>query len=264
MKKLLSIITLIFALTLALSLFTACGSQPTSSSGGNGGDNPTHVHNYETLKFNDTNHWYECSCGEKSGVTAHKGGQATTTEKAVCEGCGQPYGNLLPHTHNYDTVKFDETNHWYECSCGKADGEELHKGGQATTTSKAVCSVCSQSYGSVLLFERVDNYIYFGRYPQTIKADNVTLSKYPNANGYYVGSDGAEYLKVIPNDNNYFAILTNGAKILKGGIYYFKIEPIRWRILDEQKGLIVCDSIIDVLNYNESAFSHSNGAYANN
>lgn len=30
-----------------------------------------HVHSYNTVKYDDTNHWNECSCGAKSGETAH-------------------------------------------------------------------------------------------------------------------------------------------------------------------------------------------------
>ncbi len=30
-----------------------------------------HVHSYNTVKYDETNHWNECSCGAKSGETAH-------------------------------------------------------------------------------------------------------------------------------------------------------------------------------------------------
>ena len=30
-----------------------------------------HVHSYDTVKYDDTNHWNECSCGAKSDETAH-------------------------------------------------------------------------------------------------------------------------------------------------------------------------------------------------
>ena len=52
-----------------------------------------------SLKANDTQHYYECSvCGLTSGYENHKGGTATTTEKAVCEVCNTPYGSLLEET----------------------------------------------------------------------------------------------------------------------------------------------------------------------
>ena len=61
--------------------------------------------------------------------------------------CGE---NEPPHTHEYTTLKYDALSHWYECTCGDKYGTEDHKGGTATETNKAVCSVCSQEYGEPL------------------------------------------------------------------------------------------------------------------
>ena len=104
------------------------------------------AHSYTELKHNETEHWYECVCGDKATAEAHKGGTATCTAKAVCEVCNTAYGSLLPH--EYDEQKFSATEHWNECYCGAKDGVEAHKGGEATCTVKAVCEVCEQSYGA--------------------------------------------------------------------------------------------------------------------
>lgn len=88
-----------------------------------------------------TTHWHECSvCSKKLDVSAHKGGTATCQNKAVCDVCGQSYGDLAAHT-------FVE----------KADAQYLKSA--ATCVSKAVyyksCSVCGEKstetfeYGSV-------------------------------------------------------------------------------------------------------------------
>ena len=52
-------------------------------------------HDVQT-KFDENNHWTECvhNCGLSTEAVAHFGGTATETEKATCEGCGQPYGEL--------------------------------------------------------------------------------------------------------------------------------------------------------------------------
>ena len=52
-------------------------------------------HNVQ-VKFDENNHWTECAhnCGLVTETVAHFGGEATTTEQAICEGCGQPYGEL--------------------------------------------------------------------------------------------------------------------------------------------------------------------------
>ncbi|MBE6143484.1 MAG: starch-binding protein, partial [Erysipelotrichaceae bacterium] len=46
-------------------------------------------------------------------------------------------------------IKFDANQHWQECSngCGHSTTKENHKGGIATETELAKCSVCNQPYG---------------------------------------------------------------------------------------------------------------------
>lgn len=57
-------------------------------------------------KHDENNHWTECAhnCGKATEVEAHFGGEATTTEQAVCEGCGQSYGELQPEGPKEVTV----------------------------------------------------------------------------------------------------------------------------------------------------------------
>ena len=56
-----------------------------------------HSHSTDWTK-DETNHWHECACGDKADSAAHSGGEATETEKAVCEVCGQSYGELKQPT----------------------------------------------------------------------------------------------------------------------------------------------------------------------
>ena len=56
-----------------------------------------HSHSTDWTK-DETNHWHECACGDKADSAAHSGGEATETEKAVCEVCGQAYGELKQPT----------------------------------------------------------------------------------------------------------------------------------------------------------------------
>ena len=102
-------------------------------------------HKYETLKKTATEHWWECSCGDKDGLEEHHGGEATCTQKAVCTDCGLEYGSL--EKHNYTELKQSATQHWYECTCGDYETKENHKGGTATCQVKATCSVCDTIYG---------------------------------------------------------------------------------------------------------------------
>lgn len=105
-----------------------------------------------------------------------------------------------------------------------------------------------------------DRYIYFGEYPRSLKAADVMISDVKDARGYYLGSDGAYYaaLTATPEDDGYkFA---DGTLIESGVMYYFKVEPIRWRILkcDEGTALLFCDSIIDTSIYADYRNNYEN------
>ena len=53
--------------------------------------------------------------------------------------------------HSFNILQHDDTKHWYKCErCTAINNEENHKGGQATKTEKAVCSVCNTPYGKLL------------------------------------------------------------------------------------------------------------------
>lgn len=92
----------------------------------------------------------------------HKGGEATCTKKAVCEVCGNEYGELDVNNHkNTETRNAKEatcteegyTGDLYCTDCGKQleEGTTIpakgHIGGEATCTKKAVCEVCGEEYG---------------------------------------------------------------------------------------------------------------------
>lgn len=83
--------------------------------------------------------------------TNHTGGTATCTKKAVCEFCGEEYGECA--SHNYGgKYESDGTHHWKKCQnegCDAATEKEAHKGGEATTTKRAVCEVCGAEYGDL-------------------------------------------------------------------------------------------------------------------
>ena len=100
----------------------------------------THTHSYGTdWKYDDTNHWHECQCGDKADIAAHSASEwivdtaATETADGAkhkeCTVCKKVLETApIPatgstHTHSYGTEwKYDGTNHWHECECDdKAD-----------------------------------------------------------------------------------------------------------------------------------------------
>ena len=92
----------------------------------------------------------------KDGTTVaihakHTGGTATCTKKAVCEFCGEEYGEYASHNYG-DKYESDGSYHWKKCQnegCDTTTEKEAHKGGEATTTKRAVCEVCGAEYGDL-------------------------------------------------------------------------------------------------------------------
>ena len=131
-----------------------------------------HTHNYGTeWKYDSTNHWHECECGNKADITAHTFKQiidkeATATEKSSkheeCTVCGYTMATeTIPatgggeHTHSYGSEwKNDADNHWHECSCGDKKDTAAHTAGEwiidtpATATTSGSkhkeCTVCKR------------------------------------------------------------------------------------------------------------------------
>lgn len=92
----------------------------------------------------------------------------------------------------------------------------------------------------------MENKVFFGEYPQAIKADGVEILDTTNEKGYLLGSDGAWYSRVVAKPFVEGYTFSNGKPVEKGEAYFFKVEPIRWRILfcEGDIALLLCDSII--------------------
>ena len=87
----------------------------------------------------------------------------------------------------------------------------------------------SQTTETVQVYTREGDYIYFGEYPQTIKSSDVTVGDVVVADPWGSGNT-----------------FSDGSAVTEGNTYYFKVEPIRWRILSESDGsaFILADGII--------------------
>lgn len=80
-------------------------------------------------KSDGEKHWKECTeCGEKLNEADHDGGTATCTEKAVCDICGEEYGevNASNHTNLVKTeakpathMAVGNTEYWHCDGCDK-------------------------------------------------------------------------------------------------------------------------------------------------
>ena len=130
---------------------------------------PVHEHSIhdETWKYDDTEHWQECSCGEKLNVANHTYGDWKVTKEATetevgsrergCTVCEYVQVEIIPeigHEHGIhdETWKYDETDHWQECSCGEKLNVANHTYGDWKVTKEATeteagsrergCAVC--------------------------------------------------------------------------------------------------------------------------
>ena len=84
-------------------------------------------------------------------------------------------------------------------------------------------------------------YLYFGYYPQTYAGTSASAlgitDTTQDAYGYYTASDGTKYGKLVVSDSGWRKLFdnkySNGAEIVAGGEAYFKVEKVKWRILEE-------------------------------
>ena len=92
---------------------------------------PVHEHTFSSAWSSDkTNHWHECSCGEKSELAAH----VDSDDNALCDICGAQI-----HKHSFSTTwKYNATQHWHSCSCGeKADVAD-----HIDQDQNLICDIC--------------------------------------------------------------------------------------------------------------------------
>ena len=147
------------------------------------------------------------SCGAKleSGkvipAAGHKGGTATCKDKAVCEVCQQPYGELNKNNHTGGTEVKDAKdatcteNGYTGDTCCKGCGAKLesgkvipaagHKGGTATCKDKALCEVCRQPYGELDKGNHADL--------KKVDAKKATYTKEGNITYWYCDGCGKYY-----------------------------------------------------------------------
>ncbi len=100
-------------------------------------------HEYYDYWSNDASgHWHECSCGAKTDTAGH-------AYVSICDEYCKICGYERDVIHVYIVSGYDEYDHWIKCVCGaeKPGSREEHTGGEATCTSKAVCTVCNTPYG---------------------------------------------------------------------------------------------------------------------
>ena len=153
---------------------------------------PVHEHSIhdETWKYNDTEHWQECSCGEKLNVANHIYGDwretkpATETEAGsrerdctVCDYVQTETIPMLEHEHSYGDWQKDETQHWKECRCGEKTEVGNHTFDDWTITKEPTttetgsrertCSICKYTQTETLPVHTHDVHDEAWKYDET-------------------------------------------------------------------------------------------------
>lgn len=99
-------------------------------------------------------------------------------------------------------------------------------------------------------------YLYQGEYPQSVVSNAsliAELEKITTTNDRgYLEYKGSQYTKVVYKAGKTVAYFNNEAKLENGKTYYFRVDPILWRILDEEKGIVITDIILDTMAYYEN------------
>lgn len=106
--------------------------------------------------------------------------------------------------------------------------------------------------GSIVVENGV-KYMYFGRYPQSVVCDYETIKELDKliGGGNRCTYDGFEYVKVMANPlvtgsyefNGSVESLNERKEIVSSSIiskksYYFKVLPIKWRVVSEESGTV--------------------------
>ncbi len=218
-------------------------------------------HNFSAQwKTDELSHWKECGCGKRHKEESHKFADSVI-KAATCSEVG-----VLRHT----------------CSdCGKTVEEDIAKLPHVFGLNNK-CLICGEDK-PCYTYSEDGRYLYFGKYPQSQVTDeklirnlNALYDSLPTSDNYgewtsydYALKGADEYMWYIDVElsmNKYRGVYfteyrpyyigkasssdnapqdDNG--YLVGGVYWFKFEPIKWRILsqNDDTALIMSDIILD-------------------
>lgn len=144
--------------------------------------------------------------------------------------------------------------------------------------------------GTIVSAESGYETISFGSYPQTKVTDESIISNLNSvlaesdwhSFGYYLGdgtngsmssSDYMKYADVELNGERYRAVTFSSYRPLKtflaassdnsfqdengysiNTVYWFKYEPLKWKIVDDETGLLLCENILDAQSFNNEVY----------
>ena len=117
---------------------------------------------------------------------------------------------------------------------------------------------------SIQFLSEDGQFLTYGLYPQTAVSDPSLISSLDatatlGSNGWYF-KDGDYYTKenAYPYGSPSYT-LGNGKTIADGAAYWFKCEPIKWRVLQNSNGeaFVVSESILNAQRYDDSSNNYA-------
>ena len=191
----------------------------------------SHTHSYGTeWKYDDTDHWHECECGDKADTAAHSASDwivdtaatetADGTKHKECTVCKKVLETApIPatgssHTHSYGTEwKYDGTDHWHECECGDKTDTAAHSfqwvidkaaTKEATGIKHEECTVCGAKRSENTVIDKLPD---GGNTGNTGSSDNNTVKP---------GNDDSNKCPQTGDSNNHIGWLA--ALYVSGGV----------------------------------------------
>lgn len=232
-----------------------------------------HNHNVDRNIWtsDETNHWHAADCGRPAhneDIAPHTEDSGTVTPptcvtKGVktykCTVCGEALRKeeipATGHTEDSGTVTKNVTldtdgERTYKCTvCGNKRTEPITKPKLYETPIDAETGLAATKYSK---------YIYFGVFPKTVLSVgstvtvDETISVKMGADTYYKGSDGEYYAKVkedaFGTGTAYkYSDGTQANQSSSNSYRYFKVEPIKWKVITDSysgKCLLLAEDIL--------------------
>lgn len=120
-----------------------------------------------------------------------------------------------------------------------------------------------KKHGVIPVLSKDGKTITYGLYPQTVVSDSALIEKLnqlptPESNGWYF-YNGDFYKKLVAKSVRYGGLssdyykFNNGATIIAGKIYWFKVEPITWDVLykNDDEYFILSSVLLDAHCYDD-------------
>lgn len=187
-------------------------------------------------------------------------GEVLETDSDVKEGTVPTFDGATP-------AKQGDEQYSYVFAGWEPAISEVHEDATYTATYTAIDNRYKATW-------KDDNTIQYGLYPQTHVSDEVVIAELnkltpTEINGWYLYEDEyfAKYTATVYNNESY--AFDDGTAIVNGNEYWFKCEPIEWKVLNGSNGTyyVLSCKLLDAHNYHADYSPRTSGGetvYANN